>query len=148
MESAMRKLEVFVGEWSMQPVFGNAELNGVSGRAVFEWTLGGHYLTQRTEVDHPEAPDSFAVIGIDAAGEGYTQHYFDARGVTRLYAMSLTDRVWTLLRVTADFSPLDFSQRYVGTFAADGNSIDGRWETSVDGSSWERDFDLSYTRTS
>jgi hypothetical protein len=148
METAMRSLEVFVGEWSMQPVFANAELNGVAGRAVFEWTLGGHYLAQRTEVDHPEAPDSFAVIGVDSAGDGYTQHYFDSRGVTRLYAMSLRERVWTLLRVIPDFSPLDFSQRYVGTFGSDWSSIVGRWETSADGSSWQPDFDLSYTRIS
>jgi hypothetical protein len=148
MEPAMRRLEVFVGEWSMQPVFANAERGGVAGRAVFEWALGGHYLTQRTEVDHPEAPDSLAVIGVDSARDGYTQHYFDSRGVTRLYAMSLRERVWTLLRVTPDFSPLDFSQRYVGTFAADWSSIDGRWETSHGGSQWEHDFDLGYIRIS
>jgi hypothetical protein len=47
-------------------------------------------------VDHPDAPDSLAVIEVNAAGDGFTQHHFDARGVTRLYAMSLNDRLSAL----------------------------------------------------
>jgi len=37
-------------------------------------------------------------------------------------------------------------QRFTGTFSADGKIIEGRWETSRDGSSWEHDFDLTYTK--
>jgi hypothetical protein len=84
---------------------------------------------------------------ITPTADGYLQHYFDSRGVARLYRMTLTDRTWTLLRTEPDFSPLDFSQRYVGTISADGDRIEGRWETSYDqGQSWEVDFPLSYTR--
>jgi hypothetical protein len=50
--------------------------------------------------------------------------------------MTFADRLWTLERF-AD-AP-DFCQRYSGTFADDGNTIDG-------GSHWEHDFALSYTR--
>lgn len=46
----------------------------------------------------------------------------------------------------ADFSPLDFSQRFTGTFSDDGRTIQGRWETCHDGSTWEHDFDLVYRR--
>jgi hypothetical protein len=60
--------------------------------------------------------------------------------------MTFSDGVWTLLRESPDFSPLDFSQRFTGTFSDDGDSIIGRWEISRDGSPWERDFDLSYFR--
>ena len=35
-------------------------------------------------------------------------------GVTRLYSMTFEDGTWTLLRDKPDFSPLHFSQRYVG----------------------------------
>jgi hypothetical protein len=44
------------------------------------------------------------------------------------------------------FSPLDFSQRFTGTFSDDGASIQRRWETSTDGSSWQHDFDLIYRK--
>jgi hypothetical protein len=60
--------------------------------------------------------------------------------------MTFTGGVCTLLRDAPDFSPLDLSQRFSGTFSADGRTIDGRWESSRDGSSWERDFDLIYRK--
>ena len=45
-----------------------------------------------------------------------------------------------------DFSPLDFSQRFTGTFSEDGKTIEGRWEISHDGETWETDFDMTYTK--
>ena len=60
--------------------------------------------------------------------------------------MEFSDGVWTLGREFPDFTPLDFSQRFTGRFSGDGQRIDGRWETSRDGSDWEHDFDLTYTK--
>jgi hypothetical protein len=51
-----------------------------------------------------------------------------------------------LWRNSADFSPPTFSQRFTGTFSDDGKTIDGRWGTNSDGSSWEHDFGLTYTK--
>ena len=39
-----------------------------------------------------------------------------------------------------------FWQRFSGALSDDGGSIRGAWEKSADGSSWERDFDLIFTR--
>ncbi len=58
--------------------------------------------------------------------------------------MTFEDGVWTLSRTDAEFSPLDFHQRWTGTFSPDGNAITGRWDTSHDGATWEPDFDLRY----
>jgi hypothetical protein len=55
--------------------------------------------------------------------------------------MSLSDRTWKIWR---DFP--GFSQRFIGTFNEDGTLITARWEKSTDGSTWEHDFDLTYTR--
>src|SRR4026208_1185784 len=101
--------------------------------------LGGQSLIQRTEIPHPEAPDSFLIIAADPDGEAYTQHYFDSRGVVRVYAMTTGDGVWKPLRDTAGSTPLSFSQRFEGTFSAGGDRIDGRWERSRAGSGWELD---------
>ena len=70
------------------------------------------------------------IMGYDQGRMPYCQHYFDSRGVARVYAMDLSDGVWTLLRDSADFTPQSFAQRYTGTFSADGQRIDGRWESA------------------
>jgi hypothetical protein len=119
---------------------------GPMGQTVFEWLPGGRFLVQRWEVPHPDAPDGIAIIGLTGNADGFAQHYFDSRGVARVYAMTLSAAVWTLSRDAPDFSPLDFSQRFTGTLSGDGSVIDGRWESSVDGSTWTHDFDLTYRR--
>ena len=53
------------------------------------------------------------IIGVDPRGS-FLQHYYDSRGVSRLYSMTFEDGTWTLPRDKPDFSPLHFSQRYVG----------------------------------
>jgi hypothetical protein len=140
-KAALERLQAFIGEWSVKASFPGSP----PGRSVFEWALAGQYLMQRTEAPDP-APDSIAIVAIDPKTANYTQHYFDSRGVVRLYAMTFSRRVWTLTRTSPDFSPLDFSQRFTGKFSADGNTISGTWEILHDGKKWERDFDLTYTR--
>ena len=81
-----------------------------------------------------------------ADGGGYTQHYFDSRGVVRLYAMEFAGGIWKLERTEPDFSPLDFQQRYIGAFSDDGDRIDGRWEIKEPGADWRLDFELNYAR--
>jgi hypothetical protein len=116
-----------------------------AAHCVFEWVLGGAFMLARSTGPDP-APDCLEITTFDPASESYSQHYFDSRGVVRVYGMTLEDGVWTLLRDLPDFSPLAFSQRFTGVFGDGGNSITGQWETSGDGSNWEHDFDLTYSR--
>ena len=58
------------------------------------------------------------IIGLDDFTERFCYVYSDARGVSRVYEMSFDD----------------------------GNTIVARWEKSRDGSSWELDFELTYTK--
>ena len=131
-------LDPFIGAWDIE-AFGGV------GHATFAYTLDDQFLVQRSEAPDP-APDGLAIVAFDAETGAGTQHYFDARGVVRIYAMTLCDGVWTLLRDKPDFTPLSFSQRFTGTFSADGDRIDARWEKSDDGASWELDFELTYRR--
>jgi hypothetical protein len=39
-----------------------------------------------------------------------------------------------------------FWQRYESTVSKNGNIITGHWEKSADGSKWEHDFNVTYTR--
>jgi hypothetical protein len=151
-EGPLERLGALVGEWDVEAVFpdtGPASIAGqvLSGRAVFEWTLDGQFLLERSQMSDP-VPDSTAVMGADPDPEGYTQHYFDARGVTRLYAMTLDDSLWTLQRDKPDFTPLKFAQRYTGRLGDDGATISGRWEKRDPGADWALDFELNYRRVS
>jgi len=146
---AMRHaLAPFVGEWRILAAFGDTPPTDVGAKASFAWLPGDRFLIERWEVPVPEAPDGIAIIGADPSCEGrYLQHYFDSRGVARVYKMSVEDGVWKLWRDEPDFSPFDFSQRFTGTFSADGATIAGRWEICHDGTRWEHDFDLTYLRS-
>ena len=139
--AARERLDVLVGEWTMEakPPDGPAWPGG--GRVTFEWLEGAPLLIERWQIDMPEAPDGVAVIGCDGMSGSYFQLYTDERDVQRIYGMSLNDGVWRLWR---DGAP--FSQRFTGTFSADGTTIAGRWEMSEDGEAWKTDFDLTYTR--
>jgi hypothetical protein len=150
---ALARLDVFVGAWVVearfpggQPVATDAREEGPEVRSRFEWALDGQFLLQRTEIPVPAVPDSLTIVSVDPETGAYTQHYYDSRGVMRLYAMSLADGMWTLTRESPDFTPLDFRQRYTGTFSEDGNTITGAWEKSLDGAGWEHDFALTYRR--
>jgi hypothetical protein len=101
MADGREALEVFVGEWIEQVLVPEAP----AGRTTFEWMLDGKYLLQRADSPLPEFPDGLMVISYDEDSGTYTQHYFDSRGVTRLYKMSLGHGVWTLRRDRPDFSP-------------------------------------------
>lgn len=142
--NALKRLNVFIGEWTMAATFQGAPPTGPAGRAAFEWVLGGQYLMERSAI--PGAPDSIAIVSIDRDKGSYMQHYFDSRGVVRVYAMTFSQGVWTLRRGASDFTPLDFWQRFKASFSKDGNTIRGAWETSEDGKRWEHDFDLTYTK--
>ena len=145
MDELQMRLAPLIGEWTMRAVFpGAPPVEG--GRVVFAWMAGEKFVIQRWEVPAPEAPDGLAIIGFNAGRGGFRQPYFDSRGVARVYGMSLEQGVWRLWRESPDFSPLDFAQRYTGTFSDDGATIAGRWTIAQDGVTWEHDFDLTYLR--
>ena len=139
----MQELEPLVGEWAtevrMPPGGGSGDR--VRGRTTFEWLEGGGYLIQRAVMDDPAFPRGVMVIG-PAVGRGrIVQHYFDSRGVARVYDISLEDGVLSLSR-----DDEDFAQRYTGQISADGATIEGAWEICEHGATWRHDFDLTYRR--
>jgi hypothetical protein len=141
----LERLQPLVGEWRIEaPALPLPTGDADAARITFEWTLGGAFLLQRSSIPVPEAPDGLSLIGTDG-GDAYTQHYFDSRGIARVYAMAFDGREWTLERHAPDFTPLPFHQRWLGAFTDD-DTIRGRWETSPDGRDWELDFELEYHR--
>ena len=135
-------LGVLVGRWELAVDLPGAQ--DVRGQVTFD--MMGDVLVQRTTVPVPEAPDSCCVVVRHDDG-GFTQHYFDSRGIARLYEMTFDGRSWTLQRTKPDFTPLDFHQRFLGTLDDGVSTIAGEWQSSPDGREWSRDFGLTYRRS-
>ncbi|NUT55937.1 MAG: hypothetical protein HOQ03_08145 [Thermoleophilia bacterium] len=151
METSERNaaLEPLIGEWRMEMLFPEGvELPDVDARVTFEWRGDRAFVLERWTVPLPEAPDGLAVIRWDEGRGTFLQHYFDERGVARVYELSLEDGVWRMERTTPDFSDFNFSQRFTGTFSDDGSRIDCTFEIAHDHETWEKDFDAVYTRVS
>jgi hypothetical protein len=60
-------------------------------------------LIQRFTAYNPTVPSGIAIIGSGETAETFCQHYYDSRGVTRIYQMSLNDGVWKLWREASGF---------------------------------------------
>ncbi len=121
--------------------------------AVFEWLEGGAFLIQHADAEAPTEsmpPELIqnspfplvTIIAVDDASDNYAFAYADARGVRRVYKMSLSTGEW---KIWGQSGP-EFFQRFSGTFADNGERVDGRWERSVDGEVWELDFNVVYAK--
>ena len=139
------ELEPFVGEWTVEGIHPDVATEAIRGRSVFEWWEGRTFLMHRSTFEHPDFPDSISVIGATQSGGGLAQHYFDTRGVHRVYNMTFDRGVWTLTRKAA--GPDDFDQQLNAKFSVDGKTITAEWERTDPGArQMKHDFALTYTR--
>ena len=136
-----KRLEPLVGEWTLEAKPPDGPPWPGEARATIEWHDSGAHLVQRSTVEMPEAPNTIAIMGCDAANGTYYQLYSDDRGVCRVYGMSIDESEWRLWR---EGEP--FAQRFVGRFEDGGDTIRGRWELAMDGAEFETDFDLVFRR--
>jgi hypothetical protein len=94
--ASLDRLDVLIGRWEMDASFeagyfgpGTPPITGRGGRTTFEWLEGRFFLTQRFVNEHPAAPSGIAIIGAGTDPKTFEQHYYDSRGVARVYQMSL-----------------------------------------------------------
>ena len=77
-----------VGTWATEATHPGLPGIVVTGQATFEWLEDQRFLIQRSHYDHPAIPDALAVTGII---DGMPcMHYFDPRGVHRVFAVDIT----------------------------------------------------------
>jgi hypothetical protein len=144
---SLDRLNVLVGQWEMEATFKAGFFGSDSpeitsrGRTTVEWLEGRFFLIQRFVNEHPAVPSGIAIIGASQERHTWAQHYYDSRGVARVYQMTLEGREWKLWREAPGLW-----QRYTGAISEDGTTITGAWEASADGREWKHDFDLTYTR--
>jgi hypothetical protein len=138
---SLKQFDVLIGHWTMVGTH-PALPSVVHGHSSFEWLREGALLAWHFNWERGGGiPSAFNIIGHDDAAEPCSMFYTDERGVARIYQMSLVGGVWQMWR----FSP-DFSQRMTGTFSDDGHTITWQGELSRDGSTWEPDLSVTYTK--
>jgi len=137
---SLADLQVLVGDWNIELRFPNSP-SSVMGHASYEWLEDGAFLVMHTGSKQAGTPYSTCIVGRDDVSKPYTMLYFDNRGVSRVYMMSLEGKQWKQWRDNPGFS-----QRFFGELSDDGNTIRARWEKCEDGKEWAHDFDLIYTR--
>jgi hypothetical protein len=143
---ALTPLEGLVGEWEMelsQTSFLPDPSDRVRGPVLIEWVQDGAFLAMRMGDKQQGPPQALWLISRDDSTPNYTVLYYDARSVSRVYQMSFSGGVWKMWRGSPGFW-----QRYEGTVSSDGKTITAHWEKSSDGTTWEHDFDLTYTKIS
>ena len=146
----MKDFEPLIGEWHGQGELPIEPPLKLSTETTIERL--GEFVVIRSVAEPAELPDNISIVGGAPDGEPQPMHYFDSRGVKRLFLMSLYGSAWTIWRAPGeDWNGPDgpgFNQRYVGEISADGRSITGRWERGLGkaGDEWELDFPLDYVR--
>lgn len=138
---AVERLAMLVGTWDFEIMMPGDHPPIKGGQAVFEWLDQGYFLALRSHAGRDDFPKNYSLIGSDGTMGSYTMIYYDSRGVSRIYQMSLENGVWKLWR-----DDPDFPQRFIGTFSDDGKTIKAAWEKAPDGSEWQLDFHLTYTK--
>ena len=138
---ALQPFHVLIGNWNTTGTHGLEPDTVLRGHTSFEWLENGAFLMMRSMIDDPRFPSAIAIIGSDDTEAEFYMLTFDERGVSRKYNVTLRDNTWKWWR-----NAPGFSQRYEGIISDDGNTITARGELSKDGSSWEKDLDLTYKR--
>jgi hypothetical protein len=153
---ALKPLNRLVGTWTTEATHPALPGVVVHGTSVIEWLEGERFMIQRSRTDHPDFPDSISIIGstehdrVDAGSRGVataagkpelTMHYFDSRGVFRVYRVSADEEA---LRFWRD-AP-GFSQRFAGRFADRGDTMAGTWQLCEDDVHWNDDLRITYRR--
>jgi hypothetical protein len=142
LDAQLEHLHALTGTWTTEGAHALLPGEEIRGQATFEWLDGGKFLIWRSHYEHPQLPDAVSVTGV--TDDRLSMHYFDTRGVFRVYSVSADPGIWRFWR---DAHAPDLSQRYTGTFSADGDTITSRGELSRDGTTWDDDLQLSYRRT-
>lgn len=131
----MSALDRLLGVWDFS--MRHSAMSGpVTGRQRYERVLDGAFVLQRWTYDHPDFPDAMALFS------EHSCHYFDVRGVTRVFDLVIDDAGWSMIRLDEQA----FSQRFTARFRG-WDTMECAGEVSHDtGATWQHDFAMSCQR--
>jgi hypothetical protein len=146
----VNQFEPLIGEWHGEGQVPTEPPMKISQEAKIERL--GKFIVFSSVGEPAEVPASVSIIGGAPDGEPQPMHYFDARGVERLFMIALEGSTWKIWRAPGEDwngpSGAGFNQRFMGEISADGKTIEGRWERGIGnaGHEWEIDFPINYFR--
>jgi hypothetical protein len=155
-QQQLEPLNQLLGTWSTEATHPALPGVVVHGSVVIEWLEGERFLIHRARNEHPDFPDSISIIGFTeqdriaktagtkpeaTSGQAMAMHYFDSRGVFRIYASNIEAGAWRIWRDAPGFS-----QRFTGTVVDGGNTVVGRWQVCEDDVRWNDDLQITYRR--
>ena len=123
----------------------------ITGSSTFEWLDGEQFVIFRSHYEHPDIPDGVSILGDT---DGFHMHYFDSRGVYRLYELTILDDGWAIAMghqsPTGSFASPDapFSQRLTYCFENGDQRMSGKGQLSHDDMNWDDDLGIVYRRNS
>jgi hypothetical protein len=132
---ALQKFGFLIGSWRTTGSHPEIAEMSLVGRTSFSWVADGAYLLMRTEVDHSQFPNSIAVIGSDDGQGRFVMAYFDERGVSRLYEVTVGDGAVTWHR-----EDTKLSQSNTITVSAEGDRLISHGRMSQNGGAWGNDL--------
>ena len=138
---ALARFAVLIGLWRTEGF--HSMIPGVTlrGQTSFEWAEGGAFVVMRSEIDDAQVPNGVCFIGSDDDLGELFMLYFDERGVSRKYDVSMRDNVFRFWRDAPSFR-----QRFAFTIIGDGSTMQGKGELSRDNSTWDGDLELTCVR--
>ena len=146
----VKEFEPLIGRWLVEGEIPIDPPLKITGESTIERL--GAFIVQRSVGKPAEVPDTISIIGGAPEGEPQPMHYFDSRGVKRLFMTTVDGSTWRIWRAPGEdwngpHGP-GFNQRFFGEISADGTTIDARWERGMGdaGDQWELDFPLRYVR--
>jgi len=140
-----------VGSWTAEATHPAVPGTIISGSSQFDWLEGEQFLIYRTHYDHADFPDAISIIGDT---DGLRMHYFDSRGVHRLYEVTVAADGWGILMdrrsPTRSFASSDapFSQRLTYRFEDGDQTMSMKGQLSHDDVNWDDDLESTYRRAS
>jgi hypothetical protein len=123
-DSALKRLDRFVGTWSMEGHYVGSSENNIKGHASYRWLPGGFFLEQKIELDFMGMKiHSLELIGYDPESDTFPSTVYSNMLPTPLpYRWEVSDDT---VKISVSYGPLDAT--FNGKFSKDGKHFSGGW---------------------
>jgi hypothetical protein len=137
-DPALEPFDALIGTWETEAKHRAVDEIDL-GSTTFEWLEGGHFLVQRSHVDHELFPDAICIIDEPETGDGSVIETFDSRGIRQTYDTSLENGVWRIWR-----DHPSFDQRFSAAIGPD--QFEGPFDVAETPGDWQEDMRVTYRR--
>jgi len=123
-DPALKRLDRFVGTWSMEGHLVGSSENNIKGQASYRWLPGGFFLEQRIEMDFMGMKiDSLELIGYDPETNTLPSTVYSNLSPTPLpYSWEVSDDT---VKISVSYGPLH--PTFNGQFSKKGSNFSGGW---------------------